>query len=255
MIYSTNDGVKLRGLLRHSELEPSRGHAILAHGLNNDKNEDGAFSRLSKMLAGKGYSVLRFDFRGHGESKWNTQEVTVTGELTDFKRTVELFDEKLGEKGRYVIVASSFGAGASILFTSENEGRVEKLVLWNPVLDYTKTFLKAETPWGRTYFNPQGYRRLKELGYVKIPTTDFKIGQKMVDEFRKIKPYVLLSKFKIPVLTIHGTKDGSVPYSVSARYGKPNPLSKFIPHECDHQFIGMERIVEKETVEWITGEV
>jgi len=249
--YRSRDGVRLRGLLRKSDVEPLRGNAILAHGLNNDKDEDGSFVRLSQLLARNGYNVMRFDFRGHGDSKGNTQDVTVSGELSDFERTVQVLEEKTGTRGNLTIVASSFGASSSILYTSKNERLVTKLVLWNPVLDYDKTFLHAETPWGRTYFNPQGYKRLETLGYVTIPTTEFHIGRAMVDEFRKIKPYRILSKFKIPVLTIHGTLDQSVPYSVSAKYGRPNSRSRFISHDCDHQFIGMEDTVIRETVNWI----
>ena len=74
----------------------------------------------------------------------------------------------------------------------------------------------------------------------------------MVDEFRKIKPYQLLSKFKIPVLTIHGTKDTAVPYKVSKKYGVPNDKSYFISHDCEHTFIGVVDEVIEETVEWVT---
>jgi len=252
--YRTSDGVDLVGLYRHNLKDSPVGGAILAHGLNNDKDEDGSFTKLSVILAREGYNVLRFDFRGHGESKWETQRVTISGELTDFTRTVEEFDNHVGREDKLLIVASSFGASSSILYTQKHENRVKRLVLWNPVLDYEKTFLKAETPWGRTYFNPRGYKTLKRLGYVTIPTTDFRIGQPMVDEFYTIRPYQILSRFKIPVLTIHGTEDRSVPYSVSAKFGVPNKKSEFIAHKCDHQFFGLEDIVIAETVHWITSE-
>jgi pimeloyl-ACP methyl ester carboxylesterase len=249
--YQTSDGVILSGILRYSALVHPLGNAILAHGLNNDKDEDGSFTKLSHLLSKRGYNVIRFDFRGHGDSEWDTEKVTISGELIDFQRTVGMLEEKTGIKGKLVVVASSFGASASILYASEHEDKVSKLVLWNPVLDYEKTFLRAETPWGRTYFNPQGYQRLNRLGYVTIPSTHFRIGKAMVSEFRDIKPYQLLSTFKIPVLTIHGTMDQSVPFSVSAKYGKPNSKSKFISHDCDHQFIGIEDTVIRETVAWI----
>ena len=133
-------------------------------------------------------------------------------------------------------MASSFGASSAILYTEKNPGRVKTLVLWNPVLDYEKTFLKSETPWGKTFFNPEGYRDLKTKGYVQIPETEFRISKRMVEEFKQTKPYQILSKFKIPVLTIHGTEDTAVPYLVSKEYGAPNTKSRFISYEDEHTF-------------------
>ncbi len=73
----------------------------------------------------------------------------------------------------------------------------------------------------------------------------------MIDEFEKIKPYELLTRLKIPVLTIHGTEDTAVPFSVSEKYGKPNELSKFISHKSDHSFVGIEGTVIEETIRWV----
>ncbi len=230
-----------------------RGDVLLIHGLNNDKDEDGSFVKLSEILSQNSYNVMRFDFRAHGDSQGETKDVTIQGELNDLVSSIKRFDSLLESKSSYILVASSFGASASIIYASQQPDRVNRLVLWNPVLDYEKTFLKAETPWGRTFFNKKGYRDLEQRGYVQIPNTDFKIGRALVQEFRTLKPYALLSKLQIPVLTIHGTKDTSVPFSVSEKYGKPNARSLFISHPCDHQFIGMEDKVISETVSWIVN--
>ena len=226
-------------------------NAVLVHGLNNDMDEDGSFVKLSKQLAKAGFNVLRFDFRGHGDSEGESQSVTIRGELDDLTTTIKTFDNLLQASAHFVLVSSSFGAAPSISYVSENPGKIERLVLWNPVLDFEKTFLKAETPWGRTFFNEEGYRNLEKRGFTQIPETDFKIGKPLVREFETTKPFRVLSSFTIPVLTIHGTKDTSVPYSVSEKFGRPNARSLFISHPTDHQFIGMEDEVISETVSWI----
>jgi hypothetical protein len=59
-------------------------------------------------------------------------------------------------------------------------GKISKLVLWNPVLDYDKTFLHAITEWGTTFFNKEGYEKLELKGYIQIPETDFKITKRLV---------------------------------------------------------------------------
>jgi pimeloyl-ACP methyl ester carboxylesterase len=252
LCYDTPDKMRLCARVNLYKGRKPRGNIIMTHGLNNDKDEDGSFVKLSTILHKKGYNTLRFDFRGHGDSDGDTEDVTIRGELIDLERSIKLFDELIGIQAKHIIVASSFGACSSILYIAQNEERIEKLVLWNPVLDFEKTFLKAITPWGKTFFNARGFEELRNKGYISIPETEFKIGSKLVQEFQEIKPYLVLSGFKIPVLTIHGTKDTSVPYSVSKKYGAPNGDSLFISHECDHTFIGIIDTVIAETVEWIT---
>ena len=218
----------------------------------NDKDEDGNFVKLAKKLNQKGYNVLRFDFRGHGDSEGRSEDVTIAGELVDLETSIQTFDELIDARPQYIIIASSFGAVSSILYTAENSERVDKIVLWNPVLDFERTFLKAETPWGKSFFNQKGYEELKKKGYITVPKTEFRFGERLIEEFEEIKPYQLLQKFDHPVLTIHGTEDTVVPYSVSKQYGTPNSYSKFISHKCDHTFVGIEDIVIDETIEWVT---
>jgi len=250
-IYYDSDGVELCGIFHKFQGEKVKGNILLVHGIINDKDEDGNFTKLAKKFSKLGYNAFRFDFRGHGDSEGNSEDVTVKGELNDLENSIKIYDQILESESKYIIIASSFGAVSSILYTSNHEERIEKLVLWNPVLDFEKTFLKAETPWGKTFFNEKGFSELKKKGYITVPTTDFRFGKKLIEEFKKIKPFQILSSFKIPVLTIHGTIDQSVPYSVSKKYGVPNSLSKFISHKSDHCFVGIEKEVIKETIEWV----
>lgn len=248
-----SQGIKLRGIF-HVAQRRQVGNVLLVHGIINDKDEDGNFIQLARILNSKGYNVFRFDFRGHGDSEGKSENVTIVGELADLENSIAEFGRLIGNGGKYIIIASSFGAVSSVLYASSHEERLEKMVLWNPVLDFEKTFLKAETPWGRTFFNEKGYAELAKKGYISVPQTDFRFGKDLVEEFKQIKPYRLLAKLGIPVLTIHGTEDTAVPYSVSEKYGKPNDCSKFLSHESDHSFVGIEDTVIDETVQWVVEE-
>jgi pimeloyl-ACP methyl ester carboxylesterase len=250
-IYYDSDGLQLCGIFHQYQGEKSKGNILLVHGIINDKDEDGNFIKLAKIFSKSSYNAFRFDFRAHGDSEGKSENVTIDGELKDLEKSIERYDQLLEKKSKLIIIASSFGAVSSILYTSIHEERIEKLVLWNPVLDFEKTFLKAETPWGQTIFNEKGYANLKKKGSILVPDTNFRFGKKLIEEFGKIKPYQILSTFKIPVLTIHGTEDRSVPYSVSKKYGAPNSFSKFISHKSDHCFVGIEDTVIDETVRWV----
>jgi len=251
-LFYNSRGINLCAIFNRQIGDCTYGNVVLTHGIINDKDEDGNFVKLAKKLNQKGYNVLRFDFRGHGDSEGISENVTIAGELTDLETSIQKFDELIHAKPRYIIIASSFGAVSSILYTAANIERVDKIVLWNPVLDFERTFLKAETPWGKTFFNQKGYEELKKKGYITVPETEFRLGKRLIEEFKEIKPYQLLRKFELPVLTIHGTEDTAVPYSVSKQHGTPNRHSKFISHKCDHSFVGIEDTVIEETVEWVT---
>lgn len=249
--YYDSDGLQLCAIFNKYVGDNACGNILFVHGIINDKDEDGNFIEIANKFTKLGYNTFRFDFRGHGDSEGNSEDVTIEGELKDLENSIKKYNQLLENESKYIIIASSFGAVSSILYTSTHEDRVEKLVLWNPVLDFEKTFLKAETPWGKTFFNEKGYSNLQKKGYITVPKTDFHFGKKLIEEFGKIKPYQILSTIKIPVLTIHGTEDTSVPYSVSKKYGVPNNLSKFISHKSDHSFVGIEETVIDETVEWV----
>jgi len=247
-----SQGLTLCGVFHRMSQKKPVGNVLLTHGIINDKDEDGNFVNLAEMLSAKGYNVFRFDFRGHGDSEGKSEEVTIAGELNDLENAIKEFDGLIGDKPKFIIIASSFGAVSSILYAAAHEDRIEKIVLWNPVLDFEKTFLKALTPWGQTFFNKKGYEELQQQGYITVPQTDFRFGKKLIEEFKEIKPYEILTKLRMPILTIHGTEDTAVPYSVSEKYGKPNSLSKFVSHKSDHSFVGIEDTVIKETIEWVT---
>jgi len=247
-----SEGITLCAMFSRQRGKCFRGNILLVHGIINDKDEDGNFVKLARGFNEIGYNVLRFDFRGHGESEGRSEDVTVAGEVKDLENSIRKFDELLRTRSKYILIASSFGAVSSILYVSSHPERVEKMVLWNPVLDFEKTFLRAETPWGKTFFNEKGYAELKTKGYITIPNTDFRFGKRLIDEFGRIRPYELLTTLEMPILTIHGTDDTAVPYSVSEKYGKPNDRSKFISHKSDHSFVGIEDTVIIETVRWVT---
>jgi uncharacterized protein len=242
----------LCGILSKSAIQPVAGNIILAHGIINDKDEDGTFIELAESLTKKGFNVFRFDFQGHGDSEGQSEHVTITGELRDLENSIHQFRKEVGGFKSLYILGASFGAVSSILYTARNPKQVKKLILWNPVLDFEKTFLKAITPWGKTFFNKHGYIELEKCGYIKVPETEFCLGKELIHEMSQYKPYELLNKLKMPVLTIHGNKDTAVPFSVSKQYGVPNSKSKFISHDCEHSFVGFERLVIDETVQWVS---
>jgi hypothetical protein len=65
--FDSADGVELQGIFYKSNKGSSGSSVILLHSLDVDPNS-GDWNGLAETLAGKGFNVLRFDFRGHGTS-------------------------------------------------------------------------------------------------------------------------------------------------------------------------------------------
>ena len=246
--YTTEDGVKITGVISTPEKEYEiKGGIVLCHGITVDKDENGKFVDLTKKLCDVGFKVLRFDFRGHGESNISSEEMTITGEILDLEVSVQ---HMLDDFSRIGLLGCSFGAEPAIYYTKKHPNIVKTLVLWNPVLDYEATFLRPELPWGKSIFNEENLKMLEKKGFIQIPGKDFKIGRKLVKEFSKYKPYLELQKISCPVLTIHGTKDTKVPYWISQKYGVPNNQSDFISVESNHGFGEYKEFVYDRTIEW-----
>lgn len=261
VFYRSKDTTNLCGILTMPH--KATGYVILAHGITMDKNEWANFYvDVAQELCKKDFGSLRFDFRGHGESEGHQKDITIFGESLDVDASVE----KLSEiwEGGISIIATSFGAGPAILYASKNKEKVKCLVLLCPVIDYVATFLKPITPWAKETFNDEGFKQLKEKGYILLDG-EFKLGAKLIEEFKTMRPHELLRDVKCPVLTIHGNKDTMVPFRISKQYGVPNDRSEFMTLKgADHGFVAFgdelgdsknsiknKKIVIDKVTEWI----
>lgn len=227
--------------------ERPKGCVIFCHGITVDKDENGKFIRQAEELTKEGFEVIRFDFKGHGQSKIPSEQMTIFGELKDLEQVVQF---SLGRNDNLGLLAASFGAGASLLFIKDNPTLFKSIVLWNPVLDYDKTFVNTNLPWGKSFFNKNGYKELDKDGYITMPGKEFRLSKKLIDEFNSIKPFELIDKIKCPTLTIHGTEDTKVPFDVSEKFGVPNHLSEFLSVESDHGFGDKQEFVYNYTKKW-----
>ncbi|WP_162240329.1 alpha/beta fold hydrolase, partial [Nocardia arizonensis] len=89
------DGVRLDTALHPASSDAARGAVLLVHGITVDMGEGGGmFIRLAEQLAAAGFDVMRFSFRGHGDSGGTSRGVTVAGECLDLQAAVEIVRER-----------------------------------------------------------------------------------------------------------------------------------------------------------------
>jgi hypothetical protein len=246
--FQNSEGLNLCGIFTYSK-NPTKTCIVLCHGMTVDKDEGGIFTNLARKLVQEGFTVFRFDFRGHGESEGKSIDMTIAGEKEDLSSTIEFLKSKGYEK--FGILAASFGGGASTLYVAEHQDIIKTFVLWNPIIDY-HSILKPELPWPKKYFNEKAMEKLEKQGYIEIGSLHFKAGKKLFEEMKILKLWEKIKDIKIPILFVHGNKDTYVPYEDSVKYSKLVNAKLETIEGAEHGFHdGKEgKIADKKTIGW-----
>jgi alpha/beta superfamily hydrolase len=121
--FRNSRGQRLCGILHEAGKEKA---IVMAHGFAADKDEEGIFVRTAEAMCKEGFSVLRFDFAGSGESEGEFSEMTLSSEAEDLKSAFE-FMKSHGYR-RIGLVAASFGGAVAMIAHPD----AEAVVLWNP---------------------------------------------------------------------------------------------------------------------------
>ncbi len=132
--------ITLEGLIHKGEV--SKKGAILCHPhpLYGGDMYNNVIQTLSKVFAKKGFTTLRFNFRGVGKSEGHYGKGT--GEVEDVKTAYDYLLKIIGE-GDLVIAGYSFGAYVASLFAkSMKEKTFDLLLISCPVSFYRWDHLK-----------------------------------------------------------------------------------------------------------------
>ncbi|TDQ00644.1 alpha/beta hydrolase [Labedaea rhizosphaerae] len=248
------DGITLEAAVHAARGGVGRRTVIQVHGINADMTEGGMFVRLADRLADNDCDVLRFSFRGHGNSGGTSRGATIAGEMLDLEAAVAFATARFS--GVLSLVASSFGAVSACLALPWLAGQLEKLVLWNPVLDLARTFVRPELPWGKDNFGPAQQKSLWADGFLTIDD-EFEIGRVLFAEFDHYRPLDRLMASPVETLIVHGDRDSAVSYDIARAAADEKPGTVFhTVAGSDHGFDTREREDEAVgvTVQWIASE-
>lgn len=252
----TPDGLALAGA-HHPAEGGDRGTVLLVHGITRDMDEGGMFVRLAARLTGAGFDVVRFTFRGHGDSDGTARGVTVAGERLDVESAFEHARERF--EGPYFVVAKSFGAVSTCLSLDRLGDDLSGLALWSPVLDVEGTFLDPHLPWGQRNFTGESLRELEATGSLAIDG-EFEVGHVLWDELHRYDPADPFVASDLPALVVHGDADGIVPYEDARRVAAEKGAAFHTIDGGDHGFVRPDegpvsptddREHDRVTVEWL----
>ncbi len=101
---------------------------IASHGLLSNKDSE-KYVTLGERLAEEGIGLLRFDFRGCGESEGALAESSVSGRIMDLGAAIEFARSYRGLGKRMGLLGSSLGGYISLVKAAMNP-EVRAVVIW-----------------------------------------------------------------------------------------------------------------------------
>ncbi len=101
-----------------------------------------AYQKLAVALASNGFSVLRFDYFGTGDSEGRSDEPTLDQWVDDIRMAADELRESTGAR-RISLVGMRLGGMLALRAAAEGLA-VRDLVLWDPIMDGTRYLNQIE---------------------------------------------------------------------------------------------------------------
>jgi dipeptidyl aminopeptidase/acylaminoacyl peptidase len=195
--FETSDGVTLKGwLIKPPQVNPGMPGIIICHGLGANRSD---FTYLAVMLARRGYWVLTFDFRAHGESGGSRSSLG-HHEQRDVEAALAYFTSRPGiDRNRIGIFGFSLGGSTAILAAAD-AGRFAAVAA-----DSAFTSLRDQAREAVT-----GFYHLPSFPFVNLAVLGYEIYFQTT--IRNVAPESVIGRIApIPVLIIAGEGDEMIP--------------------------------------------
>ena len=220
--FTSEDGILLKGWLMKPAQHVKRSPAIIiCHGLGANRSD---FTELAASLVQRGYFVLTFDFRAHGESSGSRtslglhEQKDIAAALACIKTHSEIAPERIG------IYGFSLG-GSSAILAAAKTGAFSAVVA-----DSAFTSLKDQARDAIT-----GFYHLPAFPFLPLAIT----GYELYFQARagQVSPVSMISRISpVPVLIIAGEGDKLIPsYNGRKLYAAAlEPKELWIIPNADH---------------------
>ena len=159
-----SEGQRVAGIL-HLPEEKNPPCVIASHGLLSSKESE-KYIAMGETLSKKGMAMLRFDFRGIGESEGKWEEDTVSRRIADLRSSIEFVRSDERFRNRIGLLGSSLG-GYVTLIKASLEKEVRASVIWATPFHLDGLELKQSVegmaPLGKAFFEDLPKHRLLPL--------------------------------------------------------------------------------------------
>lgn len=199
-----NKNERIVGMLHIADSQGKSPAVIMCHGFTGQRMEAHfLFVKTARRLAENGITVLRFDFRGSGESEGKFEDMTVEEEISDAETALRfLLQREFVDYNRVGVIGLSLGGCVSACLAGRVKTLLKSVVLWSAAYKPGQNLSDILTP--------EAQESLDRLGYINIGGN--KVGRKFFEILPSIDPIKELSNYPGSVLLVHGEAD-FIPYS------------------------------------------
>lgn len=194
---------------------------VVAHGMLSSK-ESAKHVKLCERCARAGLTALRFDFRGRGASAGDPELLTVSNEIADMLRVIEM----LHERGlvRLAFIGSSLGGTVALLTAARSEP-VALVTMASPA--HLATEPRPE--WRLTKHQPGGDRVRMAPGVL--------LSMEIFRDAHRHDPSAAARGIRCPWRILHGAADEVVPVTEARQLAAANATAELLIHpDADHRF-------------------
>ncbi len=132
-LFFGNGTQELFGVL-HSPADTAQLAFVMCHPFGEEKLwAHRVYVSLARELARRGHPVLRFDYRGNGDSGGTFSGTSMASNLADIDTAIDVLKERAGTDV-VGLFGLRFGATEAVL-AAERRADVSTVVLWQPVVD------------------------------------------------------------------------------------------------------------------------
>ena len=192
-----SNGIKLAGLLESSDSDAVRAYALFAHCFTCSK-DIAAASRISRALVALGYTVLRFDFTGLGNSDGDFSNTNFSCNVEDLVAATDFLRSEL--QAPQLLIGHSLG-GAAVLKAAQS-------------IDEVTAIATIGAPFDAQHVSKQLGSDLEKISKdgeaeVDLAGRKFKIKKQFVDDIRS-QNNDHIAKLRRALLILHSPVDATV---------------------------------------------
>ena len=195
---------------------------VMCHGLTGVKqgrvSEDTYLFELAKKLCENGFKVLQFDWRGHGKSSGTDLDVCCDSFFCDLDTVVK---KEQGNLELY-LWGWSIGGFSIIQYLLKTQIKVNKVVLWSPVLEPIASFFynKNSMACYRSIIDSTKNGDLYKNGYALWTAKNFKISLDFLNQSREFDFVKAINCLPAKTLILLGDNDVLVDAGYAENYAK-----------------------------------
>lgn len=207
-----NEGEKMFGVLHLPKGVKKPPCVLFCHGLAGHKTgRYRVYVELAEALVKAKIAVLRFDFRGSGDSEGDFKKMTLSGEVSDAEKAFDfLANEPRIDQSRIGVFGRSLGGAVAVL-SAFSFGKIKSIALWAPMFNGDQWRHK----WEKVQSGAASEMESQEMRRINGQVAGMPFWAQMFS-MNLIKELTALQH--VPLLLIHGEQDGLIALEHSELY-------------------------------------